>query len=30
MKKGGGYAMAAYLLERDGADEVLMLSLIHI
>lgn len=24
MKKGGGYAMAAYLLERDGADEVLM------
>ena len=24
MKKGGGYAMAAYLLDRDGADEVLM------
>lgn len=24
MRKGGGYAMAAYLLERDGADEVLM------
>ena len=24
MRKGGGYAMAAYLLDRDGADEVLM------
>ena len=24
MRRGGGYAMAAYLLERDGADEVLM------
>lgn len=24
MRKGGGYTLAAYLLERDGADEVLM------
>lgn len=24
MRKGGGYAMAAYLIDRDGPDEVLM------